>query len=116
MLLGVVMTLVALFGAWWAISYFFAYYRLRDRLLLLQAGQGLAFALMFTYITIAWINQQSLSGILIGILILMALGAGFIWRMRGGAEALVRRYPRGMIDVLIFRKPAVDFKRRVRGR
>lgn len=115
-MLTVMTVLIALFGLWWAVSYLYAYRQLRERLYLLQVGQGLVFMLMFTYITVTQLNQQTLNSLLVGLLILMAFGAGFVWRSRGGARTLIQHYPRGMIDVLMFRKPAVDFKRRIRGK
>ncbi len=115
-MLVVLAILVAIFCLWWSIAYLYAYIQTRERLLLLQVGQGMAFTLMFTYISFAGINQLPLSGILLGLLILLAMAASVIWRVRGGIKWLVQRYPRGMLDVLLLRKPAVDFKRRVRGK
>lgn len=115
-MLTVLTVLVSVFGLWWAVAYVYAYRQVRDRLFFLQIGQGLSFALMFSYITVVRINEQPLNGLFVGVLILMALAAGFVWRSRGGAEVLIQRYPRGMLDVLSFRKPTADLRRRVRGK
>lgn len=105
---------VVLFEIWFAIAYLYAFRQVGERVLLLPVIQAIALALLFTYIAFIALQEQSMNGFVSFPLLIVAMVALLLWRRRGGIRALVRRYPRGMLDVLLFRRPAVDLKRRVR--
>lgn len=114
--MAILTTVFALASLWWAVSSFVALRQTGEQLLTLQIGQGLAFALLFGYLSFQLYSGRPLSALISGVLLLMALAAGFIWRTRGGAVSLIKRYPRGMLDVVLLRRPAVDLKRRIRSK
>jgi hypothetical protein len=97
--------LVSLIQIWWVIAYFIAYIRIKDGLLLLQIVQGVSFGLLFIFLSIAILTQQQMGGIFSGILLLIGLVMGFIWRRRNGINMLIDHYPRAIIDVLLFQQP-----------
>lgn len=114
--LAILTGLVALFELWWVIAYFHAYRQVGERILLLQVVQAAAIGGLFAYFTVALASNSPINGTLSIVVLLISMGASLVWRMRGGVNHLIRRYPRGMIDVLSFRRPAVDLKRRVRSK
>ena len=116
MLLLVVTITMTLFQIWWGSAYLYAYRQTRERLLLLQVVQGFAFALLFGSAAFAILNNQPVSNPLSTALLVVGLITFVIWRFRGGIRWLFQRYPRGMFDVLLFRKPTVNLKRRVRSK
>ncbi len=113
-MLAVLTILITVFELWWAIAYFYAYRQIGERMLLLQVVQAGAIGLLFAYITFVLLGNQEVNGLIAGLLLLTALAVAVYWRMQGGIKLLLQRYPRGMVDVLSFRRPAVDLKRRVR--
>jgi hypothetical protein len=108
--------LIALFQMWWSVAYVYAYSQIREAALLLQVVQGVMFGMLFVTITISLLTGQDTVNIISGTLLIVGLAMGFLWRRRGGVDLLFDYYPRAMLDVLLFRKPKVDLKRRVRGR
>lgn len=106
---------VILFEVWYAAAFLFAYGQLRERLLLLPVLQALLMLAAFTYIAAALSNGWTLNSALVLGLLIGAMGISLFWRRApGGLAMLLRSYPRGTLDVLSFRRPAVDLKRRVR--
>ncbi|MCG8353875.1 MAG: hypothetical protein MI924_39425 [Chloroflexales bacterium] len=113
-MLVVLTVFVVLFEVWFAIAYLYAFRQVGERVLLLPVIQALTLALLFTYIAFIALNKQPMSALVSFPLLFVAMVALLLWRRRGGIRSLVRQYPRGMVDVLLFRRPAVDLKRRVR--
>lgn len=108
--------MVGLFELWWAIGYAYAYRQVRAPLLLAQMAVGLAYVAFVVAIgAMLLANQQLAPGIAIAFLVVVGV-ALVAWRLLGGPALQARHYPRGWRDVLAFRRPAVDLKRRVRGR
>ncbi len=106
---------VILFELWYAAAFLFAYGQLRERLLLLPVLQALLMLAAFAYIGAAVVNGWALNPVIVLGLLVGAMGLS-LYRRRapGGLAVLLRSYPRGTLDVLTFRRPAVDLKRRVR--
>jgi hypothetical protein len=101
--------LVSLIQLWFTIAYLYAYIQLRESLLLVQVGQGVAFGLLFVLISLAIATQQqSISGLFSGLLLLIGLVLGFIWRRRNGINLLIDYYPRAIIDVMLFKRAAEE--------
>ncbi len=106
---------VVLFELWYAAAFFFAYMQLRERTLLLPMLQALLMLAAFAYIGLAVMNSWALNPIVVLLLLIGAMGLSLYWRrIPNGLAALLRSYPRGTLDVMTFRRPAVDLKRRVR--
>lgn len=106
---------VILFEIWYVVAFLVAYGQLRERAVLLPVGQGLALLAAFGYVAYASAAGLALNGpLMLGILI-VAMGFSILWR-RGLAKLpqFFKSYPRGTIDVMSFRRPAADLKRRVR--
>lgn len=112
----VVALLVTMFQFWWSSAYLYAYSQLREVVLLFQVVQGVAMGVLFLTISVSMLTGQELNWMISGALLLLGLLMGMMWRKRGGVEKLFEHYPRAMLDVLLFRKPKVDYKRRVRGK
>ncbi len=112
----VVAILVTLFQFWWSSAYLYAYSQVRESILLFQVVQGVSIGMLFLTISVAMLTGQSMNRLISGVLLLLGLVMGIMWRKRGGIDKLFEYYPRAIIDVLLFRKPKVDYKRRVRGR
>jgi hypothetical protein len=108
--------LVGLFQLWWAVGYAHAFRQVRARVLLVQMLVGLAYVAFVAAIVGALLAGQQLpQGVAVAFLIVV--GAALVaWRLLGGPAIQARHYPRGWRDVLTFRRPAVDLRRRVRGR
>lgn len=108
---------VILFELWYAAAYMAAFLQTRDRLLLLMVGQALLMLAAFGYLVLALLNGWAANPVLVVALLVGAMLLSFIWRRHpAGLAQLVKSYPRGTLDVLAFRRPAVDLKRRVRSR
>jgi hypothetical protein len=108
--------LLGLFELWWAAAFIHAYRQLREPVLLVQAGAGLAYVLFLLVVLAAILANQPLNRFMpLGLLAAILL-ASFLWRRMGGRELMAQRYPRRWRDVLAFRRPAVDLKRRIRTR
>jgi hypothetical protein len=106
---------VILFELWYAAAFLFAYVQLRERALLLPMVQALLMLAAFAYISIAVINGWAINPIVVLLLLIGAMAISLYWRrIPAGLSAMLRSYPRGTLDILTFRRPAVDLKRRVR--
>ncbi|MCU0491401.1 MAG: hypothetical protein MUD01_07430 [Chloroflexaceae bacterium] len=119
----VLTVLVAIFEIWWMLAYLAAYRQLQERLLLFQVWQGFAMAVLFS--VFAWFIAvpEATTGLigslllfLVVVLLIVSMWTNYIWRMRGGLKLLAQHYRRGLFDLLAFRRPAVDLKRRVRSK
>jgi hypothetical protein len=114
LLLSLVMVAIEL---WWVVAFAYAYRQLRDRRLLLQVAHGVLLLLFFALIFVTnGLNQQIGLGVIQYAVLLLALAATLGWQFVGGPRLLRERYARPMRDVLRLRRPAVDMRRRVRGR
>ncbi len=114
-LLIVLTVVVILVELWYAVAYYVAYLQLRDRMLLFPMAQALLMLAAFVYIAVAALNQWSINLIVVVAFLIAAMLVSLYWRRNpAGLPVLLRSYPRGTIDVLSFRRPAVDLKRRVR--
>lgn len=106
---------VALFELWYAAAFFYAYLQVRERLLLLPVLQAILMLIAFVYLGAALANGWSANPVIVLGLLVVAIGISLYWRRSpAGVAQLLRGYPRGTADVLSFRRPAVDLKRRVR--
>lgn len=95
---------ITLIQLWWISAYTYAYTQIRDQRLLLQVVQGAAFGLLFTLITMSLVTGFHLNGVISGVLLMVGLGTGYLWRKRDGVNLLFEHYQSGMIDVMVFRK------------
>lgn len=107
---------MSLFQLWWSGAYLYAYLQTREGLFLVQVAQGIIFAIFFIYATIGALNQHLANGFIGPALLLIGVVTFIIWRVRGGIKMQFERYHRGTLDVLSFRKPSVNLKRRVRSK
>lgn len=116
MWLWIVLTLVVVvFELWYAAAFLIAYWNTRERMLLLPVTQALLMLAAFAYIGLAMINSWMISPYLVVTLLIGAMGISLYWRRTpGGLMQFLKSYPRGTLDVLAFRRPAADLKRRVR--
>ncbi|HMQ33212.1 MAG TPA: hypothetical protein PKD53_20945 [Chloroflexaceae bacterium] len=106
---------VVLFELWYAAAFLYAYGQLRERLLLLPVAQAMLMLAAFAYLTAAVLNGWPINPFVVLGLLIGAMLVSLYWRRApGGLPVLLRSYPRGTLDVLSFRRPAVDLKRRVR--
>lgn len=115
-LLFIAIVLVGLFQLWWAVGYAYAYRQVRAPLLLAQMVVGLAYVAFVIAIVATLLAGQQLSPIYAIAFMVIVVVALMAWRMLGGPAFQARHYPRGWRDVLTFRRPAVDLRRRVRGK
>lgn len=70
---------------------------------------------VFGYLAYALSSGQPASIVVVMPLLLGTLLIAIYWRRSpSGMAQFIRRYPRGTLDVLAFRKPVTDLKRRVR--
>ncbi|WP_129633474.1 hypothetical protein [Candidatus Oscillochloris fontis] len=108
--------MVILFEIWYVAAFITAYLRLNESRLLLLVGQGLMILLAFLYILYADRNQLQVNPLIALAPLLVAMIAMGLWRVL--APKLPRfhqSYPRGFVDVLLFRRPQLtNLKRRVR--
>ncbi len=106
---------VVLFELWYAAAFVYAYAQIRERPMLLPAAQALLILAAFVYLTAAVLSGWQINPFIVLGLLIAAMLVSLLWRRApGGLTALLRSYPRGTLDVLSFRRPAVDLKRRVR--
>lgn len=111
----VLMVAVILFEIWYAVAFLVAYGQLRDRMVLLPMAQALLMLTAFAYIGLGIVTGQGSNLIVILLLLIGAMVVSLYWRRTPtGLMQLLRSYPRGTLDVLAFRKPVADLKRRVR--
>ena len=106
---------VVLFELWYAVAFLFAYNQVRERALLLPVLQAVLMLAAFVYITVAAMNGWSTNPPIVFGLLIAALLISIYWRrIPNGLTQFLSSYPRGTLDVLAFRRPARDLKRRVR--
>jgi hypothetical protein len=112
----IVLTLVViLVEVWYAVAFYVAYLQLRDRMLLFPMSQALLMLAAFVYLGICLLNSWSINLFVVVAFLIAAMLVSLYWRRSPvGLPVLLRSYPRGTLDVLSFRRPAVDLKRRVR--
>lgn len=107
--------LVILFEIWYAAAFLFAYMQIRERTLLLPVAQAVLMLAAFAYLTLALLNGWSANPIIVFSLLIGAMLISLYWRrIPGGLATFIKSYPRGTLDVMMFRRPAADLKRRVR--
>jgi hypothetical protein len=108
------MVLVVLFEIWYGVAYLVAYVHIRENALLLQVGQATLMMLVFIYLLATLPTQQTSQLLVLGLL-LATMILQVAWRRLVASQArYAQNYPRGLIDVLTFRRRQVDLKRRVR--
>jgi hypothetical protein len=106
---------VILFELWYAAAFLYAYFQTRERFVLFPFAQALLLLAAFAYIGYAFATGQGLNATIILVLLIIALLFSMVWRRNPEAlQRFMRSYPRGTLDVLVFRRPAADLKRRVR--
>lgn len=112
----VVSLMMVLLEVWWIAAFVHAYRQLRDRRLLLQVGQGLLLLLFFALLALN--AYQERPGVSVAQLVppLLSLVLVGIWQTSGGAALLRERYLNRLADVLRFRRPSVNMRRRVRSK
>ncbi len=104
-----------LFEIWYVAAFLAAYARLREPRVLLLVGQGLLILLSFSYIAYTLFGERPLNLIIAVAPLVLSLAALGVWRSSAGSVSrFAPSYPRGFIDVLLFRRPAANLKRRVR--
>ena len=106
---------VALFQLWYAAAFLYAYTQTRERTVLLMVGQALLMLAAFAYLGLSLANSWAANVFVVVLLLIGAMLLSLIWRRHpSGLPSLLRQYPRGSLDVLAFRRPVADLKRRVR--
>jgi hypothetical protein len=106
---------VMLFEVWYAAAFLYAYFQTRERFVLFPFAQALLLLAAFAYIAFAFSSGQGLNSTIVLVLLIIALFFSMTWRRNPESlQRFVSSYPRGTLDVLLFRRPAVDLKRRVR--
>jgi hypothetical protein len=105
-----------MFEIWYALAYGVAFAQLRERMLLLQVAHALLLLAAFGYLVGIAQAQAGFSPFIFAMLLIGAMLLLLFWqRAPGNLQRFLRSYPRGTIDVLLFRRPKVaDLKRRVR--
>ena len=108
---------VLLFEFWYATAFFVAYSQTREPMLLLMVGQAALMLVAFVYLGLTLVYGWTVNPILVVLLLVGAMALSLTWRRHpAGLAQSLRSYPRGTLDVLSFRRPAVDLKRRVRSK
>jgi hypothetical protein len=106
---------VALFQLWYAAAFIFAYAQTRQPALFLMVAQALLMLAAFVYLGLALAYSWAANTVLVAVLLVGAMAMSLIWRRHpAGLPSVLKQYPRGTMDVLAFRRPAADLKRRVR--
>ncbi len=114
-ILTVMTVLVILFEIWYGVAFLFAYTQLRERTLLLPVLQALLMLVAFAYLGLALVNGWQTNPLIVFTPLIAAMLVSVYWRrIPGGLALFVKSYPRGTLDVLAFRRPVADLKRRVR--
>jgi hypothetical protein len=111
-LLSWLLILMILVSVWYMLAYTVAFFHIRERMLLLPVGQWLLVG-----IGLGSIVFNDGTPVLVWVMtpLLIGLALAGIWRRHPRGLALVlRSYPRGTFDILSFRRPVLDLKRRVR--
>ncbi|WP_298814858.1 hypothetical protein [Chloroflexus sp.] len=111
-ILSWLLLMMILLSIWYVVAYLVAFYYLRERMLFLPVAQWLLVGIGLGSIIITN-GTPVLLWVMAPLLIGLALAG--IWRRHPRGLALVlRSYPRGTLDLLAFRRPVFDLKRRVR--
>lgn len=103
-----------LFEIWYGGAYLYAYLQTRERVLWLQVVQAVALIALFVYIALTMAGGGQLNGLVLIAMLAIALALNLLWRQGVRSTQLAQSYPRGMLDVLAFRRPVANLKRRVR--
>lgn len=104
--------MMILLSVWYVIAYLVAFVHLRERMLFLPMVQWILVG-----VGLGSIVLNNGTPVLVWVMtpLLIGLALAGIWRRHPRGLALVlRSYPRGTLDVLSFRRPVIDLKRRVR--
>ncbi len=113
--IALLVALVACFELWYVAAFFVAYRYMRERMLLLPMAQALLMLLALAYLGAAVFMSWPINLMVVLTPLLAAMGVSFYWRRTpAGLMQFLKSYPRGALDVLAFRRPAADLKRRVR--
>jgi accessory gene regulator protein AgrB len=115
-MLVTVAILLLLFELWYMLAYLYAYTQTQERLLLAPALQGLVMSIAVTLVVLAMLQIIPFNGWLVLALFVGALLLSLLWRTGINKTPLAQSYPRGVADILSFRRPAADLKRRVRSK
>lgn len=112
----ILLTVVVIaFEIWYMAGFVYAYRQVRERMLLVPAAQGLLMLLAFAYIGWSQAATGTFSAVVVIALLIGAMLLSLVWRRNpSGLLLFLKSYPRGTMDVLLFRRPAADLKRRVR--
>jgi hypothetical protein len=107
---------VIVFEIWYAVAYGVAFAQLREQMILLQIAHAVLLLAAFGYLIAVAQARAGFSPFIFAMLLIGAMLLLLFWqRAPGNLPRFLRSYPRGMIDVLLFRRPKmVDLKRRVR--
>lgn len=105
-----------LLDAWYVVAFLVAAIRLHEARLLLLAAQGGMIFISFSYIAYTLLGQLSFNPVIALVpLIFSIITLGIWWLAVPSLSRFVQGYPRGFVDVLLFRRPRLtDLKRRVR--
>ncbi|OAN45955.1 MULTISPECIES: hypothetical protein [Chloroflexus] len=104
--------MMILLSVWYVIAYLVAFVHLRERMLFLPMAQWILVG-----VGLGSIVLNNGTPVLVWVMtpLLIGLALAGIWRRHPRGLALIlRSYPRGTLDVLSFRRPVIDLKRRVR--
>jgi len=104
------------FEVWYGVAYLYAYVQTRERIVLFQVAQAFFLIALLAYIAFTIANQGQINLLIIIALMIIALAFNALWRQGIRSTKLAQSYPRGIVDILGFRRPAVDLKRRVRSK
>jgi hypothetical protein len=111
-LLSWLLIMMILVSVWYMVAYTVAFFHIRERMLLLPVVQWLLVGIGLGSIVI---NNGTPVLVWVMTPLLIGLALAGIWRRHPRGLALVlRSYPRGTLDILSFRRPVLDLKRRVR--
>lgn len=106
---------VSIFQLWYAAAFLFAFNQTKERTLLLMVGQALLMLAAFIYLGLSLLNGWSANVYVVVLLLIGAMLLSILWRRHpSGLPYILKHYPRGSMDILAFRRPAADLKRRVR--
>lgn len=106
---------VVAFELWYAAAFLVAYLQTRESMLLLPMAQALLMLAAFAYIGLGMVFGWQVHLILVLAPLIGAMVVSLYWRRApGGLMQSLKSYPRGTLDILAFRRPAADLKRRVR--